>query len=192
MCYDFCMKIYTRRGDDGQTDLYGSGRIAKSSLRMDAIGTVDELNAVIGEVLTISVEEIVAKMLLEIQRDLFVLGGDLATIGSKMHRGSADVPRVSDERVTELEYLIDQLDASLQPMTAFILPGGSSAGAKLHVARTVCRRAERVCAELLESDGSEKVSPMCVKYLNRLSDLLFTMARYENAKKGSEETRWNL
>ncbi|MEK7545328.1 MAG: cob(I)yrinic acid a,c-diamide adenosyltransferase, partial [Patescibacteria group bacterium] len=172
------MKIYTRRGDDGQTDLYGSGRIAKSSLRMDAIGTVDELNAVIGEVLTISVEEIVAKMLLEIQRDLFVLGGDLATIGSKMHRGSADVPRVSDERVTELEYLIDQLDASLQPMTAFILPGGSSAGAKLHVARTVCRRAERVCAELLESDGSEKVSPMCVKYLNRLSDLLFTMARY--------------
>lgn len=185
------MKIYTRRGDGGQTDLYGGGRTSKSSLRMKAIGTVDELNALIGEILAISIEEILAKVLLEIQKDLFVLGGDLATIGAKVHRGSADVPRVSDVRVTELEQMIDQLDASLKLMTAFILPGGSGAGAKLHVARTVCRRAERVCSELLEHDGSEKVSPLSVKYLNRLSDLLFTMARYENARKGIGETEWN-
>lgn len=189
------MKIYTRRGDDGQTDLYGSGRIAKSSVRMNAIGTVDEVNALLGEVLAISVEEnlvevVLREMLLDIQKDLFVLGGDLATIGAKVHRGSTDVPRVSDDRVTELEGLIDQLDASLKPMTAFIFPGGSDAGAKLHVARTVCRRAERVCSELLEQEGSEKVSPMCVKYLNRLGDLLFTMARYENAGKGVGEVEW--
>jgi cob(I)alamin adenosyltransferase len=184
------MKIYTRRGDTGETDLYGGGRIAKSSLRMNAIGTVDELNALIGAILTISVEKKLAEMLLEIQKDLFVLGGDLATIGAKTHRRSADVPRVSDLRVTTLEQLIGQLDLSLQPMTAFILPGGSDAGAKLHVARTVCRRAERGCSELLDHESAEKVSPMCVKYLNRLSDLLFTMARYENVKKGILEEKW--
>lgn len=184
------MKIYTRRGDFGQTDLYGGKRIAKDDLRVACLGTVDELNAVIGEILSIGVTNEIGQMLGEIQADLFVLGSDLCTVGAQKHRGKDDVPRISDSRVTEFEQWIDSLDRSLVPMNAFILPGGCMSAAKLHVVRNVCRRAERFCTRLFRREGLDSVSPVIVKYLNRLSDLLFTMARFENAKNKVEEKKW--
>lgn len=188
------MKIYTRRGDYGETDLYGGQRVSKSSLRVAAYGTVDELNACLGEVLGLDCEEVIAQMLSEIQADLFVLGADLATVGQKSYRGKEDVPRISDKRVTELESLIDGLDGFLKPMKAFIFPGGSVSGAKFHVARTVCRRAERLCVKLSQKcvklSQKDFISLAALKYLNRLSDLLFVMARYENVKKGVAEKEW--
>lgn len=184
------MKIYTRCGDFGETDLYGGKRVMKDNFRVASFGTVDELNAVIGEILSVGATVEVTRMLVEIQTDLFVLGSDLCTIGAQKHRGKDDVPRMNDLRVTEFEQWIDSLDKSLLPMNAFILPGGCISAAKLHVARTVCRRAERLCTRLFRKEGPDIVSPIIVKYLNRLSDLLFTMARFENAKNEMEEKKW--
>lgn len=185
------MKIYTKRGDSGETDLFtsdsGMRRVAKDSLRIEAIGTVDELNSFVGLVI-VAVEDVILKnALIEIQKDLFVLGADLATPGVVAVRGASDVPRVSEGRIEELERLIDTLSVDLEPMTAFILPGGCEASARLHVCRGVCRRAERVCVALARE---ESVGKMNVKFLNRLSDLFFVMARWENMKKGVEETKW--
>lgn len=184
------MKIYTRRGDSGDTDLYGGKRVSKNDLRIECIGTADELNASIGEILSIGVATETAGMLNKIQPDLFVLGADLASIGAQKYRGKDDVPRVSDARVTEFENWIDSLDAHLKPMNAFILPGGCMGASKLHVARTICRRAERLCSELFRKGESQSVSPVILKYLNRLSDLLFTMARFENVENGVPEKKW--
>lgn len=188
------MKIYTKRGDDGETDLFGVGtdgmrRIAKDSLRIEAIGTVDELNSFVGVVLGADVSEVVRETLVEIQKDLFVLGADLATPGVVAVRGRDDVPRVSEGKVEEFEKLMDRLSERLESMTAFILPGGCESAARLHVCRSVCRRAERVCVALAR-EGVGTVNEMCVKFLNRLSDLFFVMARYENAEKGVGETKW--
>ena len=186
------MKIYTKRGDSGETDLFSAGaegmrRVAKDSLRIEAIGTVDELNSLVGLVLAAGVEKNISDALIEIQKDLFVLGTDLATPGVQPVRGASDVPRVSEERIVELENLMDRLELDLAPMTAFILPGGCESAARLHVCRSVCRRAERVCVALVHEESTGEMS---MKFLNRLSDLFFTMARYENVKKGVEETKW--
>ncbi len=190
--YHSGMKIYTKRGDSGETDLFSAGaegmrRVAKDSLRIEAIGTVDELNSLVGLVVAAGPEKNISDALIEIQKDLFVLGADLATPGIQPVRGASDVPRVSEKRVVELEGLIDRLELDLAPMTAFILPGGSEFAARLHVCRSVCRRAERVCVALVREENTGEMS---VKFLNRLSDLFFTMARYENVKKGIEETKW--
>ncbi len=186
------MKIYTRHGDGGKTDLFSAGdngmrRVPKDSLRIEAIGCVDELNSCVGAVLAADVSDRVRGELIEIQKDLFVLGADLATPSVQPVRGASDVPRVGEARVEEFEKMMDQLSDELEPMTAFILPGGCEAAARLHVCRSVCRRAERVCVAL---GREESMSEMGVKFLNRLSDLFFVMARYENFKTGVEETKW--
>lgn len=216
------MKIYTRRGDDGETDLFGGvggmHRVPKNSHRIEAIGGVDELNACIGVVLAGACEDRVRELLLEIQKDLFVLGADFATPEVVAVRGESDVPRVNEKRISELEMVIDELqgelDSGVGVMMSFILPGGCEVAAGLHVCRSVCRRAERVCVGLAEDEdsdagngghrGAEKSAPVrrgargahgvrllvCIKFLNRLSDLLFVMARWENMKKGVEEVKW--
>lgn len=191
------MKIYTKRGDTGETDLFGGGdqgmrRVAKDSLRIEAIGVVDELNSLVGLVRSSRASDVVDRALADIQKDLFVLGADLATPGVQPVRGASDVPRVSEKRVEEFESLIDTLEKDLVPMTAFILPGGCETAAQLHICRSVCRRAERVCVTLMRevAKNGDTENEMSVKFLNRLSDLLFIMARYENAVKGIEETKW--
>lgn len=190
------MKIYTKRGDHGETDLFGGGtdgmrRVEKDSLRIEAIGVVDELNSFVGVVLSADVSEVVREALIEIQKDLFVLGADLATPGVVAVRGHDDVPRVSERRVEEFEKMMDRLSERLEPMTAFILPGGCEAASHLHVCRSVCRRAERVCVALeRENKESGTAAAGVVKFLNRLSDLFFVMARWENMQKGVGEAKW--
>ncbi|MBP7898688.1 cob(I)yrinic acid a,c-diamide adenosyltransferase [Candidatus Gracilibacteria bacterium] len=181
------MKIYTKRGDKGETDLFGGKRVPKDTLRIEAIGTVDELNSLIGVVLAVGPEKNISDLLVEIQKDLFVLGADLATPEKQSVRGHDDVPRVSDVRIEFFEQMMDELDNELEPMTAFILPSGCQTGAWLHVCRSVCRRAERICVSLMNEEPSVEMS---VKFLNRLSDLFFVLARYENLKKGIGETKW--
>ncbi len=185
------MKIYTKRGDGGETDLFGGvdgmRRVAKDSLRIEAIGAVDELNSLIGLTLAAQVHPVIHDALIELQKDLFVLGADLATPGVQPVRGASDVPRVSDVRIANMEHLIDTLESELEPMTSFILPGGCEGAARLQVCRSVCRRAERVCVALMKEAST---SELPVKFLNRLSDLLFTMARYENLKTITPETKW--
>ncbi len=181
------MKIYTKRGDKGETDLFGGKRVSKDTLRIETIGMIDELNSSVGVVVAMSPEKNISELLTEIQKDLFVLGADLATPEKQSVRGHDDVPRVSDARITFFEQVMDDLDSELEPMTAFILPGGCQTGAQLHVCRSVCRRAERVCVALMKE---EPAAAMSVKFLNRLSDVFFVLARYENLKKGSGETKW--
>lgn len=193
--YDYCMKIYTRRGDSGQTDLFSGGemhRIEKDSLRIEAIGDVDELNSFIGLSLTSNPESHVTNLLLEIQKDLFVLGADLATPVKQAVRGNDDVPRVSDIRISEFEKIMDDLSSELEPMTSFILPGGSTCAAQLHLCRSICRRAERTCVALMheEAQNGRMMSDLPCKFLNRLSDLFFILARYENLKKNMAEVKW--
>jgi cob(I)alamin adenosyltransferase len=177
------MKIYTKKGDKGNTSLYGGKSIQKNSNRIEAYGTVDELNSVIGMVLTSELTEDGMNILNEIQHQLFILGADLATLPEK----KAKIERIGSTHIQQLEQWIDKLDDKLPALTHFILPGGSAAGASLHMARTVCRRAERKVVALKQDDP---VSDECVIYLNRLSDLLFVMARYENHESGVKETKW--
>lgn len=155
----------------------------KNSLRIDAYGTVDELNSVIGLSLSHSVSKNGSKILTEIQKQLFVLGSDLAT----PHTKKTKIQRIGTEEIEQLESWIDAINDLLPPLTSFILPGGNSAGATLHLARTVCRRAERLTVEL---NWSEPISDEAIIYLNRLSDLLFVLARHENREAGIEETKW--
>lgn len=177
------MKIYTKKGDKGNTSLFGGRSIQKNSERIEAYGTVDELNSVIGMVLTYELSEEGKNFLNEIQHQLFILGADLATLPEK----KAKIERIGSKHIDQLEQWIDKLDEKLPALTHFILPGGSAAGASLHMARTVCRRAERKVVALKESDP---VSDECVIFLNRLSDLLFVMARFENHESGIKETKW--
>lgn len=181
------MKIYTRTGDDGTTGLFGAGRVSKSHPRIDAYGTVDELNAVLGQahgLLGDSDDELpMGDLVRSLQNDLFVLGGDLAAPGRQKH----PVPRIGTAHVEHLERTIDRLEADLPALRTFILPGGSAAGATLHVARTVCRRAER---RLVDLASREEVSHDAMRYLNRLSDLLFVMARWVNHRAGEPEVAW--
>ena len=181
-------RIYTRTGDDGSTGLAAGPRRLKSDLRVEAFGAVDEANACVGlaRLHTAALPELDA-MLARIQNDLFDLGADLATPDT----GEAlpyEPLRVVEAQVTRLEREIDALNAALSPLKSFVLPGGTPAAAALHLARTVCRRAERVAVALSRRDG-EPVSPAALKYLNRLSDLLFVAARFVN-DKGAADVLW--
>jgi len=179
-------KIYTRKGDDGTTALGTTRRVSKDDPRIDAYGTVDETNALIGLALAQDLHPKLAKALATIQNQLFHLGSMLAfpADGTKQ----VEVPKIEARHVEFLEALIDELNAELEPLENFVLPGGAEGAATLHVARTVCRRAER---DLVTLSKQETVSPETLKYLNRLSDALFVMARYENKHKGSDETLWD-
>lgn len=176
------MPIYTRKGDKGLTSLYGGKRVLKSQIRVDAYGTIDELNSVLGLVVAqLSSNQGSLKQELEaIQTDLFDLGSNLAN-------PTASPISWLEQRVKAFEELVDTLTAELPALTNFILPGGGVSGATLHQARTVCRRAERRLVALLQE---EHVDPLLVKYINRLSDLLFTMARFVNHQEKKKETIW--
>jgi cob(I)alamin adenosyltransferase len=181
------MKIYTRSGDDGDTALFGGGRVPKAHARVEAYGTVDELNAVIGVAICRVADPLIADRLQTVQHDLFSLGADLATPPSREGRTRPDTPPVPVGRIDEMERWIDEADRELPPLRAFVLPGGSEGAAALHLARTVCRRAERRVVHL---DHADPVSEGVVPYLNRLSDLLFTLARLENQRSGTGDVEW--
>jgi cob(I)alamin adenosyltransferase len=182
------VRIYTRTGDQGETGLFGGQRVLKSHPRVSAYGEVDELNAVLGVCLAACDLEDVRGTLERLQAELFVLGSDLATPMEEGERvGSKPVQRVSEGMSAALEALIDRYDDRCPPLKHFILPGGTPLAAQLHLARTVCRRAERA---VIAASGKESLNPEAVVYLNRLSDLLFTIARYANHAAGHPETPW--
>lgn len=181
-------RIYTRTGDDGTTALGSGERRPKSDLRVAAYGTVDETNAAIGIArLHLGSEPEVDTIFAQIQNDLFDLGADLA-VPDKGGKSSIKRLRVVDSQVERLEADIDRLNVVLNPLTSFVLPGGEPAAAHLHLARTVCRRAERLVVELASRKG-ERVGAPAIRYLNRLSDLLFVAARYVNGR-GSRDVLW--
>lgn len=179
------MKIYTRTGDDGTTGLLGARRVTKDDARVEAYGSVDELNATLGAALAHDEAGLLRDELLAIQTTLFQLGSELAATDDNVLQ---KLSRVADDDVAALERTIDRLDADLAPLTRFILPGGTKLAAELHRARTVCRRAERRVVTLARHDA---VEPRLVRYLNRLADLLFVMARWANARAGVSESEWN-
>lgn len=177
------MKIYTKKGDGGETSLFGGARVSKTSKRIEAYGTVDELNSVVGLASSFPSSIKTGQLLEEVQYQLFVLGADLATPQSREVR----IDRIDEAQISFLESSIDELEEDTPPLKNFILPGGSSAGAVLHMARTVCRRAERVTIECAQE---EEISANAITYLNRLSDFFFVLARYENHTSGAEEKPW--
>jgi cob(I)alamin adenosyltransferase len=183
------LKIYTRRGDTGQTDLFGGERVGKDARRVAAYGDVDELNATVGVAVASGSDPELAAALARIQSELFDLGASLAT-PDPAHRRKAGIGGVEAVDIEALEALIDRLEAGLAPLTTFILPGGSPAAAAFHVARTVCRRAERAVVRLAGTPG-ESVEENATRYLNRLSDLLFVIARHENARRGVADVAWS-
>ena len=178
------MKIYTKTGDGGDTSLFGGKRVRKDSLRIETYGTVDELNSVIGVCRAQKIPKQIDIVLEEIQRDLFTLGADLATPHDVKKKS---VKRIENSHVVRLESHIDAIEATLEPLKQFILPGGSETAAMLHFARAVCRRAERLVIRL---SHEEKINKHPVVYLNRLSDLLFVLARKTNALSKTPETKW--
>jgi len=178
------MKIYTKTGDDGNTSLFGGERVHKNNLRITAYGTIDELNAIIGIVISNDINDEIKIELLEIQNTLFVVGAELAS-PEKVKNDL--IKKISISEVEKLEKLIDRFDEKLPALKNFILPGGSKGSASLHFARTICRRAER---KLVELDLKENINSNLLIYLNRLSDLLFVFARYENFVKSTPEIEW--
>jgi cob(I)alamin adenosyltransferase len=180
------MKIYTKTGDRGETGLIGGARVLKSAPRVEAYGEVDELNALVGTIMATSADKTMKDALLAIQRDLFAIGAQLADPGARVEK-KAPKAAVGEERVKELEGIIDKYEATLPPLKSFILPGGVETGALLHLARAVCRRAERRMVAL----GQEApIPPLLLVYINRLSDLLFVLARAANRHGGVEEIPW--
>jgi len=177
-------KIYTQTGDQGETGLVAGKRVSKDSPRIWAAGTVDELNSAIGLARAWKPDRQTAAILPQIQNDLFNLGAELATLPADFKVG---MPRIEPHQIVVLEKLIDELNATLGPLDEFILPGGTVAAAQLHVARTVCRRAERLCVRLARR---EKIGEWVVPYLNRLGDALFVLARWTNSKACHPETAW--
>jgi cob(I)alamin adenosyltransferase len=171
-------KIYTRTGDDGTTGLGDGSRINKDSLRVEAMGDIDELNSVIGLMMTETVPTGLTDILTQIQHDLFNVGGEICIPNYVILKQS---------RVVDLEHAIDELNSHLAPLKEFILPGGTKAAAYCHLARTVCRRAER---KLVELHRNEKVTDISLQYLNRLSDLLFVMCRMINIEAGVSDVLW--
>jgi len=180
-------KIYTRTGDDGSTGLVDGSRLSKASARVRAYGEVDETNAVIGLVRLHLENQTLDHMLARIQNDLFDLGADLATpLPVKGEADSEYALRILPEQAARLEQELDQLNADLEPLTSFVLPGGSPSAAYLHQARTVCRRAERTVVEMMDT---EPVNPAALTFLNRLSDFLFVAARWCN-DQGETDVNW--
>ncbi|MFB5630139.1 MAG: cob(I)yrinic acid a,c-diamide adenosyltransferase [Nitrosopumilaceae archaeon] len=176
------MKIYTKTGDDGSTSLQGGKRVIKSNIRIKAYGAVDEINASIGLILSSKFDDELEKILKKIQNDLFVVGSDLSN-SNLVNKEN----RVTVEMVENIEKNIDRLEKELPPITNFILPGGNEVSARIHLSRAITRRAE---TQVISLDEKEKVNEECKKYLNRLSDLLFVMARYVNKKNGLEDIIW--
>ena len=178
------MKIYTKSGDRGDTSLFGGQRVPKDALRIEAYGTVDELNSVLGIVRADGVKKHLDEILGTLQDVLFVLGADLATPRSLQRKG---VKRIGKKEAEFIEETIDALEKQLKPLKSFILPGGSPVAARLHFARTVCRRAERVVVRL---SRNEDIGDDCMIFLNRLSDLLFVLARFANHSANVPEVKW--
>ncbi len=179
-------KLYTRTGDLGTTALFGGGRVQKDHPRVEAYGSVDELNSALGVAISFVSQRKLTVELQVIQNELFNIGSELASESGR----KADAGRLflePEEKIAALERLIDEYDAKVEPLRTFILPSGSQAGALLHLCRTVCRRAERAIVRLARE---ETVNPDLVRYLNRLSDLLFVLARYVNKAAGKPETEW--
>jgi cob(I)alamin adenosyltransferase len=178
------MKIYTKTGDTGETGLFRGSRVAKHDPRVEAYGNVDELNAVIGALLPEIRTPEIHKLLSSIQHELFAIGADLATPSQQKEDPEL---RIHAKLVLALEDQIDHFDAALKPLQQFILPGGSKGGALLHYARTVCRRTERSITKL---NSEQKINPEILRYMNRLSDLFFVLARFENQAAGAAEVPW--
>lgn len=178
------MKIYTKTGDKGQTSLLGGKRLSKDDLRIDAYGTIDELNAYVGVLRDNLEENGVNAILVKIQDRLFTLGSILAAAGDE---NKFKIPSITEDDINYLEQLIDQMNNALEPMRNFILPGGNLPASYAHVCRTVCRRAERRCVTLM---NNEDCPPLIVKYLNRLSDYFFVLSRYITKMMGDNETPW--
>ena len=180
------MKIYTRLGDEGETGLTGGSRVSKDNVRVAAYGEVDELNAVLGVVRANSDDRDLDSLLHQVQRDLFAVGAQLADPKARVGSRKAKAAVTAGD-IQRLEKAIDDREAVLPPLTAFILPGGSTVGSLLHLARTVCRRADRA---IVSVSRKQKVEPLVSAYLNRLSDLLFVLARAANHAAGQAEDRW--
>jgi len=187
------MKIYTKTGDKGDTRLFDGTQVRKNDPRVEAYGQVDELNAVIGSVCAVLQDEELKGILSGVQRDLFSLGAQLAdprhqsNPANQAQQRKTEKATLDPSRVRALEEIIDRFETELPPLRQFILPGGAPSGALLHVARTVCRRAER---RVIELTGGVEVDPLAVEYLNRLSDFLFVMARLVNQRQGQQEIPW--
>ena len=179
------MKIYTKTGDTGETSLFDNTRVSKADARVDAYGEVDELNACLGVARAAGVDEEISALIESLQKDLFALGARLADPSARI-AARVDKVVIGTDAVERLELTIDRLEAMLPPLRRFIVPGGSPAGSALHLARTVCRRAERRVIGL----GSGAVDPILLVYMNRLSDLLFVMARVVNHRGAVPETEW--
>ena len=179
------MKIYTKTGDDGDTRLFDGTKVRKSDARVETYGAVDELNAFIGAAAAFIRDPALVEQLVEIQKDLFSVGAQLADPRFK-ERASAKF-QLPPERITALETAIDQFETELPPLRQFILAGGGDAGSLLHVARTVCRRAERRVVELADD---VEINKALIEYLNRLSDFLFVLARIVNQREGKQEIPW--
>jgi cob(I)alamin adenosyltransferase len=179
-------KIYTKTGDDGTTGLGGGQRVAKDSLRIETFGTVDELNAQVGVAIASGLEASLTEELTRVQNELFHLGSDLCVL--EADKATRPVPRIEEKHIRALETAMDRMTEALGPLTNFILPGGSLGAGHLHVARTVCRRAERLAVALARE---EAIGEFVVKYLNRLSDALFVMSRWENRHRNVADVTWN-
>ena len=180
------MKIYTKTGDTGETSLFGGGRVSKHHLRVEAYGTIDEVNSLLGLARSAGPSKQGDLWLEKGQNQLFHLGSDLAT---PLDAKTDWITRIAEREIVWLESTIDRMSDELAPLHNFILPGGSQVAAHLHVARAVCRRAERLITALGEC---EEISAHTLPYVNRLSDWLFTLARYENMKAGESESKWSL
>ena len=181
------MKIYTRTGDEGGTALFGGGRVDKDHPRVEAYGDVDELNAALGMARSIEMLPRIDEVLVPVQRDLFAIGALLATPDHEKMREQLTKARIDEQRIEELERAIDNCEQELEPLQSFIIPGGTPKAAALHVARTVCRRAERRVVRLAHEI---ELPALVVIYLNRLSDLLFMLARVANRRAGAGEVTW--
>jgi len=178
------MKIYTKSGDKGQTSLYGGRRVSKDDIRIEAYGSIDELNSHLGYLISLLSSDIgQVELLTEIQNRLFTIGSNLA---SDPHKELL-VPDLNEEDILKLENAMDNMDTELEPLRAFVLPGGSSANSVAHICRTVTRRAER---RMITLSGIEEVNPILIKYVNRLSDYFFVVSRYIAHKMGHTETPW--
>ncbi|HWA57349.1 MAG TPA: cob(I)yrinic acid a,c-diamide adenosyltransferase [Gemmatimonadales bacterium] len=181
------MRIYTRTGDAGETGLFGGGRVAKDHPRVQAYGEVDELNSAIGVARATQPVHFMDQLLESIQRDLFALGGHLATPDPDKVRSALEKADLAEARAGEFERVMDEAEQELPPLRAFVLPAGTPKAAALHLARTICRRAERSVVRL---SHDEPVPELFLVYLNRLSDLLFTLARLANHREGAGDVTW--